>query len=119
MRSLLLTATFLLVSGCASSRAPYANGEDLARTVDIEIVNLNFNQATLYTVRFSERKRLGIVQGKGEETFTITWEHSAPLRLEMRILSGESCTTREMTVDPGDSLYLEVPSNLASDPDCS
>ena len=82
------------------------------------MVNLNFNQATLYTVRFSERKRLGIVQGKSEDTFTIAWEHSAPLRLEMRILSGESCTTREMTVDPGDALYLEVPSNLASDPDC-
>ncbi|HSM05944.1 MAG TPA: hypothetical protein VK858_15100 [Longimicrobiales bacterium] len=119
MRSLILAVVVLLVSACSSARTPYANGEDQARTIELEVVNLNFNQATLYTIRFSERRRLGIVQGKGTETFRIPWEHSAPLRVEMHILSGDSCTTYEMNVDPGDALYLEVAANLSADPDCS
>lgn len=119
MRTVFLALVVLAFSACASSRAPYSNGEDHAGTIELEVVNLNFNQATLYTIRFSERRRLGVVQGKGTETFRIAWEHSAPLRVEMSILSDGSCTTREMNVDPGDALYLEVASNIASDPECT
>jgi len=116
---MLLVLLVLLVSACSSARTPYSGNPEQAEQIDLEVVNLNFNQATLYTIRFSERRRLGAVPGKGTQNFRIPWESSAPLRVEIQILSGGSCVTREMTADPGDAIYLEVASNLVSDPDCT
>ncbi|MEJ2538671.1 MAG: hypothetical protein P8188_01600, partial [Gemmatimonadota bacterium] len=101
------------------ARAPFSDGGEARQSIEIEVRNMNFNQATLWAVRFGERIRLGIVEGKQDETFRIEWRTSAPMQIEIRLLGGDRCVTRSMTVDPGDALYLEVASDLATDPECT
>lgn len=114
----ILLALALLLPGCASSGSPFSEGGERSRSIRIEVMNLNFNQATLYALRFEERIRLGVVGGKQEETFAIPWTTSAPMRVEMRLLGGGRCFTHEITVDPGDEMYVEVPLTVTNNPDC-
>lgn len=102
-----------LTAGCASAGNPFP-GEGEAREVEIEVLNLNFSDATLHALRMGQRIRLGIVTGKRSGTFTVEWPTSLPLQVEIRLLGGERCVTREMPVDPGDRLYLEIPQNLTT-----
>lgn len=111
-------ACVLLSSSCAStSRDPFSGGER-ETSVEVEVLNLNFNDATLYAIRMGQRIRLGIVTGAKSETFTLRWTTSQPLRFEIRLLAGDRCVTGEIMTDPGDRLYLEIPQNFASDPSC-
>lgn len=99
-------------AGCASAGTPFP-GEGEAREIEIEVLNLNFADATLHALRVGQRIRLGIVTGKRSERFTVEWPTSLPLQMEIRLLGGERCITRELPVDPGDRLYLEIPQNLS------
>lgn len=108
------TLLLLALTGCASaaaSGAPASSNESRAReeTIRIEVQNLNFTEARLYTVRAGQRARLGIVGGKGTEEFETRWILSEPLRIEINLLAGPSCTTEEIHVDPGDVLELVIP----------
>lgn len=103
---------FALVSGCATAGSPFTGADD-EREIEIEVLNLNFSDATLHALRMGQRIRLGVVTGKQSDTFTVRWPSSLPLQIEIRLLGGERCTTREMPVDPGDQLYLEIPSDLS------
>lgn len=123
MRSPLLRTTLFLVllapaGGCASSGDPFADPNRPADTVEIEVVNRNFNQATIWALGTRGRRRLGIVPGKGTETFFLDWPVSGFLRLETQILSQGTCLTEELDTDPGDLLYLEVPLEPRNDPAC-
>lgn len=115
-----LAATLLLTAGCAVGSAgdPFA-GEAGEGSIQIEVLNLNFADATLYALRMGQRIRMGTVTGKQSETFTVRWPNSVPLRVEIRLLGGERCVTREMVADPGDEIYMEVAQQLSRDPDCS
>jgi hypothetical protein len=107
------------LSACASStsRDPFEGGVRES-TIEVEVLNLNFNDATLYAIRMGQRIRLGIVTGAKSKTFTVRWATSQPLRFEIRLLAGDRCVTGEIMADPGDRLYLEIPQNFASDPSC-
>ncbi|HSG48306.1 MAG TPA: hypothetical protein VLA43_10870 [Longimicrobiales bacterium] len=107
--SLLLMA---LVTACATAGSPFTGAEG-EREIEIEVLNLNFSDATLHALRMGQRIRLGVVTGKQRETFTVRWPSSLPLQIEIRLLGGERCLTREMPVDPGDQLYLEIPIDLS------
>lgn len=116
MRRAPLLATLLLsilVSGCTTARSPFSGG-DGERDVEIEVLNLNFSDATLHALRGGQRIRLGVVIGKQQETFKVRWPTSLPIQIEIRLLGGERCTTQEMVVDPGDRLYLQIPIDLRS-----
>lgn len=116
-------AVLLLValwsSACASARTPFSDGADRGQTIEVEVRNQNFNQATLWVLRSGERIRLGIVEGKQDRSFRVPWRTPSPLQIEVVIQGGDRCVTRAVQVDPGDSLTMEVASDLRDDPECT
>lgn len=121
-RPLLAAALLLGVAGCSLFRKddpPGLFGEAGGRsTIQIEVVNLNFLDATLHAFNGSERHRLGIVTGKGQATYTMPWRTSLPLQIEIDLLAGESCVTRSLVTNPGDVVHLQIQTELLRDPDC-
>ena len=111
-------AALLLSAGCATARSPYEDPNRPADVVEIEVQNLNFNQATLWAIGPTGRRRLGIVNGKSTQTFTLDWAFSGLLQIEMQILSDGRCLTEQLETDPGDLPYLEVPIEPRNDPTC-
>jgi hypothetical protein len=117
--ALLLTAILVLgVSGCKAI-APGLFGERRARpSIRIEVTNLNFQDATLHAVRNGERTRLGTVTGKGSATYTLEWRVPLPLSFEIDLLAGGRCTTRPITVDPGERIQLQIEVDIRRQIDC-
>ena len=109
MRKRLLQAVALLaLSSCVIGGGPGGawrpDGE-----IQIHIVNNNFADATIWlVVGGSPRDRLGRVTGKSDETFVVPWDSTEPLRLELDMLAGPRCRTRQMIVEPGDVVQLEI-----------
>jgi hypothetical protein len=106
----------LLLGGCASATSsagtPFGEGA-LDTSVRIYVTNLNFSDATLWAVTQGSRRKLGILTGKTEGTFTLPWETSLDLQIEIDLLAGPRCTTRAMAVDPGDDIELIIDQDLA------
>lgn len=115
----LALATATLSTACTSARTPFADGADRGQTIEIEVRNRNFEQATLYAVRLGERSRLGIVEGKQDRSFRLQWRTQASLQIEVVLQGGDRCLTRAIPVDPGDSVVMDVASDVVSDPDCN
>lgn len=112
-RLLVLAAGLLLTAGCASSGTADGPFEDRTAPdqVRIEVENLNFADVTVWALaQGGQRTRLGTVRGKSDSVFTIPWEFSMPMALELDLVAGPRCTTEEITVDPGDSLQLQIQS---------
>ncbi|MEZ4415843.1 MAG: hypothetical protein R3E10_08805 [Gemmatimonadota bacterium] len=105
-RATLLLLLLALPLGCATPRSDVFRDE--TRDIRIDVLNLNFSDATLWALRGGERIRLGIVRGKQEESFELSWPVSLPLRVEMDFLAGPRCVTGQLSVDPGDVIYLEL-----------
>lgn len=101
--------------GC-TARSPFSGPHDA--TVRIEVVNYNFQDATLHALSDGQRRRLGIVTGMREATYILPWPTSRELRIEIDLLAGPECTTRLIMADPGDIIFLEIRSRLLDDPDC-
>ncbi len=107
----------VLAGACsAGPRSPFIGRNDA--TVRIEVINNNFQDATLHALWAGQRRRLGIVIGKTEATYTLPWPTSFELRIEIDLLAGPECTTRLIMTDPGDIILLEIRSRLLDDPDC-
>ena len=109
-----LVLAALTLAGCASSGGP-ENGSDPfgaegARSVRLIVQNLNFSDARLYAITRGGRRSLGIVGGKSTEEFTLDWATPGSLQIEINLLAGPRCYTREMEVDPGDVLDLQIAS---------
>lgn len=108
-----LAALTLSTAGCASagnqSASPFSE-DGRPDSVRIEVLNLNFNDARLYALRDAERLSLGTVGGKQDATFTIPWDFSQDLRIEINLLAGPTCTTEPLNVQPGDILELQIQS---------
>lgn len=110
---LVTAAALLATAACAGapSRAanPYSNDLAERQEIRVQIQNHNFSDATIYSIeREGHRKRLGIVTGKSDSVFTLPWKTSEPLRFEFELLAGPRCTTEAMSVDPGDTLELQI-----------
>jgi hypothetical protein len=119
-RAVLFLTTVLVISsaGCKAI-APGLFGERRARpTLRIDVTNLNFQDATLHALRGGERHRLGTVTGKGSATYTIEWRTPQTFQLEIDLLAGGRCTTRAVTVDPGERLQLQIEVDLRRQIDC-
>ena len=93
------------VIGSGNQGAPWRpDGE-----IRIDVLNNNFADATIWlVVRNAQRDRLGNVTGKSDETFVVPWDSTEPLRLEIDLLAGPRCRTREIIVEPGDALQLQI-----------
>ena len=95
-------------------------GERRARPlIRIEVTNLNFQDATLPALRGGERQRLGTVSGKGTAVYTIEWRTPLPLQIEIDLLAGGECTTRPITLDPGDEYALQIEVDIRRTIDCA
>lgn len=109
-----LAVALLTLTGCASSGGPENDsdpfGGEGARSVRLIVQNLNFSDARLYAITRGGRRSLGIVGGKTTEEFTLDWTTPESLQIEINLLAGPRCYTREMEVDPGDVLDLQIAS---------
>lgn len=106
----MLAIAAVAVAGCRGlRRAPNPFEEDAAsaRSLQIEVENHSFNEATLRAVARLER-RLGVVSGNGKETFTIAWTTVDDLRIRIDILAGSRFTTNRVTVGPGEKVRLTI-----------
>jgi len=114
----ILLVLALPLAGCAigGSSDPFSPSD--ARQVQIDAVNLNWNDATLYVHRNGHRQRIGVVTGKGDRTFTVDWPSTHEMRIEMDVFTRGTCVTAGMQVDPGDSLRLEIPPGTVSRGGC-
>ena len=59
------------------------------------------------------RRTLGRVTGHSNARFSLDWPYSRLLRIEIDLLAGEACITREISVNPGDILELQIEPGLA------
>lgn len=118
-RTVLIALLGLTMAGCAKRLEPAFGGPgDGDRTLVLQVSNQNFNEATIYVVRYGDRIRAGNVIGKSRATLRVPWASSAGLQVEIRLLADESCLTREVSASPGDIVAVEIPADLRLDPDC-
>ncbi len=93
--------------GCAKSRpAPFTSQAD-AR-INIEVVNLGFEEITIYAHWLGQRRRLGTVGGTNTAEFLLPWDWTDELRIRIEVLAGPECMTRPIFASPGDHIFLEV-----------
>jgi len=103
------------MSGCfgrSEARNPFAGSTRGQERIRIRVENQNFNDATIHAVRGGERVRLGEVTGKSDKDFTLRWSFSVPLEFEIHLVGGGSCSVRPMHVDPGDRVWVRIPTEL-------
>ena len=124
LRTLTTLSLLLSLGGCASTGRsvgggnPFTNSEDRPQTIRVEVQNLNFADARLHAIRNGQRILMGTVVGKDDATFTVSWEFSQSLRIEINLLAGPSCTTEVLQVDAGDILRLQIASVFTSSMFC-
>ena len=106
-----------LVGGCAKNAAsdPYGGPN---RPIRIDILNRNFNDASVWALYRAERIRLGTVTGKSDGSFRLPWRGAEPVVMEIDLVGGERCVTEALTVDEGDILYLEIQLELSLMEEC-
>ncbi|MCH7564390.1 MAG: hypothetical protein IH968_11260 [Gemmatimonadetes bacterium] len=110
---ILTVSLALWVTACASpSATPFDQGGVSLGTIQVEVDNQNFNDATVYLQSGSGEQRLGIVRGKSVKTFVARLMGPYEVRLRVRLLAGGSFTTEAMHASPGETLLLIVPSSL-------
>ena len=102
--------------GCSNSRSPFVDQAD--GRINIEVVNLNFQDATVYALWRGERRRLGVVTIGRDGRFILPWPTSYELRFEIDLLAGINCTTRPIRADPGDVILLEIRGQMIPSLDC-
>ncbi len=107
-------AIVLAVSGfgCAGrgAESPFVAQED-AR-IHIEVINHGFQTATLHAVWIAKRIRLGTVNGTRTANYMVPWPQGDVIRIEIKLLAGPSCITREIWAEPGVTIVLEIQSGL-------
>lgn len=114
----IVALVLLLVVGataCASTRRadnPFRGGGGGAATIELQVENLAFNEATLYALSTGARHTLGRVGGKETRTFTIPWRGRQRLRVEIRLLAGDEHTTNAVSIAPGETAELLIQSRV-------
>ncbi|MSR36122.1 MAG: hypothetical protein EXR95_05680 [Gemmatimonadetes bacterium] len=106
-----------LLGGCAHTPGSDPFGA-ASRPIRVDILNRNFNDASVWAVYRAERVRLGTVTGKGDGSFQLPWRGAEPVYIEIDLVGGECCTTDALTVDEGDVLYLEIQLELSAMKEC-
>ena len=115
LRMIVLSA---LVAGCAHNPARDPFGGGASRPIRIDILNRNFNDASVWAVYVGDRIRLGTVVGKGEARFQLPWNGAESVYMEIDLVGGDRCVTDPLTVDEGDILYLEIDVDLSKMSEC-
>jgi len=116
-----VTTVLLLLApwGCArggTANNPFEGRASREGSIDVRIENQNFGDATIHALRGGERIRLGQVTGKSQKDFKVRWNFSVPIEFEVDIVGGRGCGVRAMTVDPGDKIWLRIPTEIGMTP---
>lgn len=120
MRAVLVAAVTALATACAarSGEGNPAITPGLEDQIEIRIINNNFSDARMYAVHPRGREYIGMLTGKTEANYTLDWDISQTLSIEISLLAGGTCTTEELIVDPGEALFLSIDSTLATMANC-
>ena len=98
------------LAACATASAPagepFSAGSD--RTVRVEVANRNFYDATLYTVSSRGTLRIGAVGGLGSARLAFPWDFAEDVSFRIDLLSGPTCVTPPLPVNPGEVLGMEI-----------
>lgn len=97
-------------SACAGTTQPsnpFDSRGSGAESVRVNVINNNFNEATLRALYRTER-RLGVVSGNGRQSFDLVWVGVNDLRIRIDILAGDSFTTNRVSVSPGETVFLTI-----------
>ena len=92
--------------GCGTARSPLVDPDE-AR-IHIEVLNRNFQDATLHAIWPGNRRRLGTVIGITTTEYRLPWTFSEILQIEIKLLAGPRCTTRGILANPGDIIVVEI-----------
>ena len=117
----LLLGAAACVSGGGKPHSGNPFAQELAERneIRIRVVNMNFNDATVWAlVRDVRHDRLGMVTGKSDATFTMPWRFTDALSLEFDLIGGVRCFTEALSVDPGEILELQISVDPSQDPQC-
>lgn len=108
-RRTFLLAVAAAATGCTMRPQQRPNPFDAEATnsITINVVNRNFNQATLVAVT-PVRRRIGIVGGNISRSFNFAWSSGDQLRIHIDLLAGGSTTTNTIAIEPGETAYLVV-----------
>jgi len=123
MRTAATLLLALTLAGCASTAGvpaqdPFDPQGSGAANVRLLVQNLNFSDARLFAIRPGTRTTLGVVGGNQNREFSLDWTVPEPLQIEINLLAGSTCLTREMVVDPGDVLDLQIASVFSQTSAC-
>ncbi len=96
--------------GCAGTGdpGPFNEREQEDGRLTIEVVNLGFEEITIYAHWLGQRRRLGTVGGTNTAEFLLRWDWTDELRIRIEVLAGPECMTRPIFASPGDHIFLEV-----------
>jgi hypothetical protein len=122
MRRALPLVAALALGGCASGGSGSNGGPFAGRGEPalLEVINHNFNDATIWAVFRAERIRLGTVTGKTSARFQLSPERLfEPVYMEIDLVGGVHCVTDTLTLDEGDELQLEIAIDASSRPECA
>lgn len=104
-------ALLVLLAGCTGARErtnPFeSSGGGGSGSINVNAVNANFNEATIRALYRGER-RLGIVPGNGQASFTLPWPATDDLRIHIDLLAGDRFTTHRIAVSPGETIDLRI-----------
>lgn len=120
IRGLSTLVAILAAASCGvlgRAKDPYATGPDAGTgRIEVSVQNLNFNDAHFFAVRQGERIRLGYITGKSDESFNLDWDFAVPLSFEVQLVGGLACRVRDLVVDPGDLLWVRIPTEVSITP---
>ena len=122
LRTAALALLALSLPACVKGRGRATNhfapagsrGDD--GQVQVRVDNQNFGDATIHALRGGERFRLGEVTGKSEKSFTVRWTFTLPMEFEVHLTGGQGCRVRAMPVDPGDRVWVRIPTEVSMSP---
>ena len=83
--------------------------------IRVEVQNLNFNDATVWGLRGSQRIRIGRVPGKGDREFNVEWNIATAIAFEIDIVASRGCRTRAVPVESGSRVWVTIPSDMGFD----
>lgn len=93
-------------AGCLATGGENDEGEEVV----IRVRNDNFNQATVYLSENYGSRRLGIVRGKSEATFRLTW-YLPEIQLRIRFLAGGEIRSQPWSVGSGEVWRFIIPAS--------
>jgi hypothetical protein len=124
-KTLTSLAALVVIAACSrpgrlvEREPPFTRGPIAEETLRIHVQNDNFMDARLHAIGLGGRHMLGVVGGKQQAVLAIPWDFGGPLRIEINLLVGPTCTTRAIDADPGDTFDVRIEPVFSASAACS